>query len=65
MLVYHLALVYHLVLLYRGFPDSSVGKESACNAGDPGSIPGSGRSTGEGIGYPLQYSFEFPLWLSW
>ena len=38
------------------FPDSSVGKESACNAGNPGSIPGSGRSTGEGIGYPLQYS---------
>ena len=37
-----------------GFPDSSVGKESACNAGDPGSIPGSGRSAGEGIGYPLQ-----------
>ena len=41
----------------RGFPDSSVGKESACNAGDPGFIPGSGRSTGEGIGYPLQYSW--------
>ena len=40
----------------EGFPDSSVGKESACNAGDPGSIPGSGRSAGEGIGYPLQYS---------
>ena len=40
----------------RGFPDSSVGKESACNAGDPVSIPGSGRSAGEGIGYPLQYS---------
>ena len=38
-----------------GFPDSSVDKESACNAGDPGSIPGSGRSAGEGIGYPLQY----------
>ena len=37
------------------FPDSSVGKESACNAGDPGSIPGSRRSPGEGIGYPLQY----------
>ena len=36
---------------------SSVGKESACNAGDPGSIPGSGRSPGEGIGYPLQYSW--------
>ena len=39
-----------------GFPDSSVDKESACNAGDPGSIPGLGRSAGEGIGYPLQYS---------
>ena len=36
--------------------DSSVGEESACNAGDQGSIPGSGRSFGEGIGYPLQYS---------
>ena len=35
-----------------GFPDSSVGKESACNAGDPGSIPGSGRSAGEWIGIP-------------
>ena len=40
-----------------GFSDSSVGKESACNAGDPGWIPGSGRSAGEGIGYPLQYSW--------
>ena len=40
-----------------GFPDSSIGKESACNAGDPGSIPGSGRSPGEGLGYPL--------WCSW
>ena len=40
-----------------GFPDSSVGKESACNAGDPGSIPGWGRSAGEGIGCPLQYSW--------
>ena len=39
------------------YPDSSVGKESTCNAGDPGSIPGSGRSTGEEIGYPLQYSW--------
>ena len=37
------------------FPGSSVGKESTCNAGDPGSIPGSGRSAGEGIGYQLQY----------
>ena len=39
-----------------GFPDSSVGKESACNAGDSGQIPGSGKSAGERIGYPLQYS---------
>ena len=38
-----------------GFPHRSVGKESACNAGDPGSIPGSGRPPGEGNGYPLQY----------
>ena len=37
--------------------ESSVGKESACNAGDPSSIPGLGRSSGEGIGYPLQYSW--------
>ena len=42
-----------------GFPDSSVGKESSCNAGDPGSIPGSGRSAEEGIGYPLQSSCAF------
>ena len=40
-----------------GSPDSSAGKESTCNAGDPSSIPGSGRSTGEWIGYPLQYSW--------
>ena len=40
-----------------GFPGSSAGKESSCNVGDPGSIPGSGRSPGEGIGYPLQYSW--------
>ena len=39
-----------------GFPDSSVGKESACNGGDLGSIPGLGRSPEEGKGYPLQYS---------
>ena len=41
----------------KGFPNSSVGKESACNAGDPGSIPGWERSAGGGIGYPLQYSW--------
>ena len=50
-----------LVLVFRhrfqGFPGSSVGKESACNAGDPGSIPGSGRSPGEGTGYPLQHAW--------
>ena len=45
------------------FPGSSVGKESACSAGDPGLIPGSGRSPGEGIGYPLQCSWA-SLWLS-
>ena len=39
-----------------GFPDGSVGKESACNAGHMGSIPGLGRSSGEGNGYLLQYS---------
>ena len=41
----------------ENFPCSSAGKESACNAGDPGSTPESGRSSGEGIGYPLQYSW--------
>ena len=40
-----------------GFPGRSVGKESTCNAGDPGLIPGSERSAGEGIGYPFQYSW--------
>ena len=40
-----------------GFPDCSVGKESTCNSGDPSSIPGLGISAGEGIGYPLQYSW--------
>ena len=39
-----------------GFPGSSAGKESTCNAGDPGLTPGSGRSPGEGIDYSLQYS---------
>ena len=45
-----------------GFPGGSGGKESAYNAGDPGSIPGLGRSLGEGNGYPLQYScLENPM----
>ena len=46
---------------HQGFPDSSVGKESACNAGGPSLTLGLGRSIGEGIGFPLQYSW----WFSW
>ena len=42
--------------ILKGFPGGSEGEESACNAGDPGSIPGSGRSPGEENGNPLQYS---------
>ena len=45
------------MLIYQGFPGGSDGKESACNTGDQGLIPGSGRSPGEGNGHPLQYSF--------
>ena len=41
----------------KGFPDGSVGEESACNVGDPSLIPGLGKSDGERIGYPLQYSW--------
>ena len=44
------------MLVFSGFPDGSAGKESACNAGDLGSIPGLERSRGEEKGYPLQYS---------
>ena len=44
-------------MCFPGFPDNSIGKESTCNAGDPGSIPGWRRSTGEGIDYSLQYSW--------
>ena len=43
-------------LCFLGFPGGSAGKESPCNVGDLGSIPGLGRSPGEGNGYPLQYS---------
>ena len=53
-------LTVHIWILFpafEGFPGSSVGKESACNAGDPGSISGFGISIGEEIGYPLQYSW--------
>ena len=51
-------------LSHQGSPESSVGKESACNAGDPGLIPGSGRSPGEGLGYHCSI-LELPRWLSW
>ena len=44
---------------HKGFPGGSDGKEFAYNAGDSGSITGSGRSSGEGIGYPLQYSWAY------
>ena len=60
MLVYHLALVYHLVLLYRGFPVSSVGKESACNAGDPGLIPGSRKIHWRRNRLPTPVFLSFP-----
>ena len=49
------------VPLTRCFPGSSVGKESTCNAGDPGWIPGLGRFPGKGIGYLLQYSGASPV----
>ena len=45
----------YFVINFMGCPDSSAGKESAFSVGDPGSIPGSGRSPGEWTGYPLQY----------
>ena len=61
---FHLSLLRHhkmcnwdVTILFMGFSDSSVGKESACIAGDPSSIPGMRRSTGEGVGYPFQYSW--------
>ena len=52
----HLHQQNRLIKNLQGFPDCWVGKESACNAGVPGSIPSLGRSPGEGKGYPLQYS---------
>ena len=67
--------VWRINLITWGFPDSSVGKDSACSAGDPGWIPELGRSAGEGICYPLQYSWAslvaqlvknlLALWESW
>ena len=52
--IYSLLHITLYILLYGGFSGGSDGKESACNTGDPGLIPGSGRSS-EGNGYPLQY----------
>ena len=52
----HMGYFYMAIVCVLGFPDSSVSKESTCSAGDPGSIPGSGRSPGEENGNPLQYS---------
>ena len=49
--------LYCCLLAFTSFPDSSVGKESTCDAADPGLIPGLGRSVGKGTGYPLQYSW--------
>ena len=51
MAAFPISTIYH----FYSNSDNLVGKESACNAGDPSSIPGLGRSTGEAIGYPLQY----------
>ena len=52
----------NIFLPSKCFPDSSVGKESACNAGDHSSTPGSGRSSGEGIDLPNSTILGFPLW---
>ena len=57
LILYDTIEIYLRVKTLRGFPGSTAGKESACNAGDPGWLPGAGRSAGEGIGYPLQYSW--------
>ena len=54
--MYHNFLIHSSVDGQMGFPGGSNGKESVCNAGDLGLIPGLGRSPGEGKGYPLQYS---------
>ena len=69
MMIFYLYLVcfifsisYSVLPFHLGFPRSSVGKESACSAGDPGLIPGLGRSSGEGNGNPLQLScLENPI----
>ena len=60
LILYNTTEIYLRVKTLRGFPGSTAGKESACNAGDPGSIPGSERSPGERIGYLFQYSWDSP-----
>ena len=55
--IFHITKTRSLCRHTKGFPGSSAGKESTCNAGDPGSISGLRRSPGEGIGYPFQYSW--------
>ena len=55
-LYFYIYICSHFVIFMPHFPGGSDGKVSACNAGDPGSIPGLGRSPGEGNGNPLQYS---------
>ena len=54
---YYIAMIYYASISEMDFPGSSADKESTCNTGDPGSILRSGRSPGEGVGYPLQYSW--------
>ena len=54
---FYLCKIQRSIQRHGGFPGSSVGKESTCNAANTGSIPGSGRSVKEGVGYPLQYSW--------
>ena len=55
--VFPLRMIPNQYMKEMGFPGSSAGKDCACNAGDPSSIPGLGRSPGEGIGFPFQYSW--------
>jgi len=62
----HVVFLYSLPTISLGFPSGSAGKESACNAGDLGSINGSGRSPGKGNGNPLQYScLDRGVYSSW
>jgi len=66
----HASVLLFQLVQHLGFPGGSAGKESACNAGDLGSIPGVGRSPGEGNSYPLQYSdlensMEWTLYSPW